>query len=118
KNWSHQAHWPNARKPGRPAATNQRVRALLDIILVPLALDFGHIGPPSRQSDEVPGCWNDRSKREAASSRAVGKYLRVSRMGEGAESWLATNQTFLGRRLFIFDRIALARLNRRQYPQP
>jgi hypothetical protein len=46
--------------------------------------------------------------REAASSRAVGKSLRVSRMRERAESWLATDQVPLG---FIFDRIATDRLN-------
>src|SRR5262245_35578847 len=49
--------------------------------------------------------------RKSASSRAVGEYLRVSRMREPAESGLASNQAFLGRRFFIFDRIASARLN-------
>src|SRR5262245_26443754 len=39
-------------------------------------------------------------------------------MRERAKGRLATNQVFLGRRLFIFDRIAPSRLNCRQQRQP
>jgi hypothetical protein len=62
------------------------------------------------------GCHNHPVplRQESASSRAVGEYLRVSRMREPAESWLAANQAFLGRRFFIFDRIAPARRNCQQ----
>ena len=73
----------------------------------------GHIGPPTRQSGEVPDGGTTGTGKEAASSRAVGKNLRARRTRERAESWLATDQVPLGR-LFIFDRIATDRLNCRQ----
>jgi hypothetical protein len=59
------------------------------------------------------GCHNHPvpPRQESASSRAVGEYLRVSRMREPAESWLAANQAFVGRRFFIFESRQTSRSN-------